>query len=71
MRLVAFGKKRHPVGQSGYIGVEGHIDPPKSKIMHLTTIDLEWDRSPSDEVIAHLSPAQLKLAGGEVSVAKK
>jgi hypothetical protein len=69
--LVSFGKKRHPVGQSGYVDVEGHIEPPKSKIMKLTTIDLEWDRSTSDEVIAHLSPAQLKLAGAEVSVARK
>jgi hypothetical protein len=71
MRLVSFGRKRHPLGQSSYIDVEGHLEPPKSKVMKLTEIDLEWDRSTSNEVIAKLSPAQLKLAGAEVSVARE
>lgn len=69
--LVSWGKKRHPLGQSGYVDVEGHLEPPKSKIMKLTTFDFAWDRSTSDEVIGGLSLAQLKLAGVQVSVARK
>jgi hypothetical protein len=71
MTLVSYGKKRHPLGESGYVDVEGHLEPPKSKILKLTTLDIEWDRSTSDEVIANLAPAALKLAGIEVGVARK